>query len=104
MKLGFEFKPVAWMAGVLAVIDAVLAINEGAHLLPEGWTKWLLLVSAVLTAVLGRLVYNRVTPLADPKAANGLPLVPTPPARVPPGTPESALDATEDAPRNGGSW
>lgn len=94
MKLGFEFKPVVWMVGLLATIDAVLAANEAFHLLPDDATKWLLFASAILTAILGRMVYNRVTPLADPKAANGLPLVPTPPARVPPGTPDSALDAT----------
>jgi hypothetical protein len=96
MNLGFQFKPVAWMAGVLAAIDAVLAANEAFHLLPDDATKWLLFASAILTAILGRMVYNRVTPLADPRAANGRTLVPTPPARVPPGTSDAALDATDD--------
>lgn len=95
MNLGFQFKPVVWMAGVLAAIDAVLALNETMQLLPDGWTKWLLAASAILTGLLGRLVYRRVTPLADPKAANGRPLVPVPPGRVPPGTPDDALDATK---------
>jgi hypothetical protein len=96
MNLGFEFKPVVWMATILATIDAVLLANDTLSLLPDGWTKWLLLASAILTGILGKLVYSRVTPLADPKAANGRALVPSPPARVPPGTPTTYLDATSE--------
>src|SRR5688572_26443423 len=90
----FRFQPVAWMTSILAVLDAVIAANELYPVVPESWTPMLLFISAALTAVLGRMVWSRVTPLADPHAANGRELVPTPPARIPPGTPETSLDAT----------
>lgn len=88
-----KFQPVAWMTGTLAVLSTLLAVDEQFHVLPEGWTKWLLLASAAITILLGKLTHGVVTPLVDPRAANGRRLVPTPPARVPPGTAESSLDA-----------
>lgn len=72
----FRFKPVAWATSLLAVLVAVEAVNEAAHLLPAAWSPYLLGAIAVLTAVLGRLAHGAVTPLAAPKDDAGTPLVP----------------------------
>lgn len=71
-----KFRPVAWMTTVLGVLVAVEAVNEGAHLLPAAWSPWLLGAIAALTAVLGRMTHDRVTPLARPRDAADTPLVP----------------------------
>lgn len=73
---GFKFRPVAWMTTALTVLTGVEAANEGLHFLPAGWSPYLLGVIAVLTAVLGKLAHDRVTPLAAPQDDAGVPLVP----------------------------
>lgn len=73
---GFKFAPVAWMTMTLGVLTAVEAVNETLRLLPSSWTPYLVGAITVLTAVLGRLAYDRVTPTAAPKDDAGNALVP----------------------------
>ena len=73
MKIKFE--PVRWMAGVLAFLTALIAVNEMFHLLPGAWTPWLLAAETLLTLLLGRQVRNAVTPLAAPKTEDGQPAI-----------------------------
>jgi len=89
-----KFRPVAWMTWVLGVLVTVEAVNEGAHLLPAGWTPYLLGAIAVLTAVLGKLAHGAVTPLARPRDDAGTPLVPKWAAQdgqTPPSTPGGGI-------------
>lgn len=73
---GFKIQPVAYMTSLLTLLVAVEAVNEGAHLLPGGWSPYLLGAIAVLTAVLGVLTHGAVTPTAAPRDDAGVPLVP----------------------------
>jgi len=73
---GFKFKPVAYMTTVLAVLTALEAFNQSAHLIPEKYDAWIVGAIGLLTVVLGVLAHNRVTPTAAPKDDAGTPLVP----------------------------
>ncbi|HEV8172847.1 MAG TPA: hypothetical protein VGP91_04285 [Actinoplanes sp.] len=91
---GFKFEPVAWLTTLAVVLGAVLEADAQYHFLPATWGHWAAVVAAVVGLILVALkARSKVTPLADPKAANGRTLVPSPPAKVPPGTPEQYLDA-----------
>ncbi|HEX8106117.1 MAG TPA: hypothetical protein VF516_00250 [Kofleriaceae bacterium] len=102
MKINFKFQPVAWMSTVLGALTALMTLDEtleqthAGDIVPTAWEPYVLGAIAVLTAVLGKVVHSKVTPLADPRAANGRPLVPVPPARVPSGASPDALDAERD--------
>jgi len=72
----FKIKPVAWMTTLLSVLVALEALDRAAHLLPAGWSPYLLGAIAVLPAVLGALTHGAVTPLAQPRDDAGNPLVP----------------------------
>jgi hypothetical protein len=72
----FKIKPVAWMTTLLSVLVALEALDRAAHLLPAGWSPYLLGAIAALTAVLGALTHGAVTPLAQPRDDAGNPLVP----------------------------
>lgn len=72
----FRFEPVRWASGLLALLVAVEAVNEGAHLLPGPWSPYLLAAISLLTLLLGSSVRDRVTALAAPRDAAGTPLVP----------------------------
>lgn len=73
---GFKFKPVAWMTTVLAVLTALEALNQSAHIIPDKYDAWIVGAIGLLTVVLGVLAHNRVTPTAAPKDDAGTPLVP----------------------------
>jgi hypothetical protein len=75
---GFKFEPVAWAGSALTLLIAVEAVNEGAHLLPDAWTPWMLGAIAVLGAVLTPAVRNRVTPTAAPRDDAGVRLTRAP--------------------------
>jgi hypothetical protein len=100
--MSFKLKPVAWMTGILGFLSAVVALDETleatgtADLIPATVEPYAQGAIVFLTILLGKMTYNRVTPLADPRAANGRQLVPTPPAKIPPGVGPSALDATRE--------
>lgn len=88
-------EPVAVYTALVAALTALLAIPDlGEHISP-GVRFWLGVALAVLIAVGGVLVRGQTTSLAEPTARDGRPLVPSPPAEVPPRTPPAALDATE---------
>lgn len=92
----FKFRPVAWMTGLLTLALALLAVNDQAHLIPDEWVKWLAALAALLTILLGGKVQSIVTPLAAPRSTDGRPLVPSPPAKAPSGTPVMELRADVD--------
>lgn len=71
----FGLEPVRWASALLTLLIAVEAVNEGAHLLPDSWTPYLLAAIALLTLLLGGAVRNRVTPTAAPRDDAGVPLV-----------------------------
>jgi hypothetical protein len=88
---GFKFRPVAWMAGALTALTALEAVDQAVHILPAAVHPYVLGGIAVLTAVLGKLAHDRVTPLAAPKDNGGTPLIPKPmaPSRERPAYPTS---------------
>lgn len=71
-----KLEPVRYAAALLTLLIAVEAVNEKAHLLPAGWTPYLLAAIALLTLLLGGVVRNRVTPIAAPRLDEDTPLVP----------------------------
>lgn len=73
---GFKFEPVKWMTVILAVLTAAEGAQQFVDLLPEKVNGYILIAIAILTAVLGVSVHNRVTSLADPKDNDGNQLVP----------------------------
>jgi hypothetical protein len=90
----FKFEPVAWLTTVAAVLLAIQAADEVTGLLPDQVAGWIAFLSIVVVTLLGLLARQVSTPLAKPEAADGRTLVPTPPAKVPAGTSEEALDVT----------
>lgn len=82
---GFKFEPVAWMTTIVAVLTALMALDEtleqtgAGDLVPTTWEPYVLGAIAALTAVLGGKVRGKVTALADPRSAEGYPLGPVPP-------------------------
>jgi hypothetical protein len=73
---GFKFAPVAWATTVLTLLNAALAANEIFDVIPDRVMPYVLFADAALAALLGRAVYNRVTPVAAPHDDAGNPLVP----------------------------
>lgn len=94
MDNGPKFEPVAWLTAASGVLLAIQAADEVTNLLPDRVAAWVAFLSIAVVALLGFLARKVTTPLADPKAADGRLLVPSPPARVSPDTPLSELDAT----------
>jgi len=81
---GFKFEPVVWLATIAAVLGAVLDADAQYHFLPTTWGHWVAVAVAVVGLVLVALrARGAATPLAAPRAANGRPLVPAPPATIP---------------------
>jgi hypothetical protein len=72
----FKIEPVRYATGLLAVLLAVEAVNEAADLLPDAATPWLVGAIAVLSLLLGKVVRDRVTPLARPRLDEDTPLIP----------------------------
>ncbi len=73
-------KPVAWLTTFYSVLVAVLAANEAPgpmyHLIPATAAAIAGGVALVVGIVLGVKTYNRVTPVARPRALTGERLVP----------------------------
>lgn len=88
--------PVLIYSAVIAALSAFLGVAGLTDRVPENVVFWLGVALAVLTAAGGVVVRGQVTPLADPTAKDGRPLVPSPPAEVPAQTPPRALDATRE--------
>ncbi len=73
-------RPVLIVTMALAALGAVTGFAGLADLLPALAVKWLMLVNAVAIAVSGVYLQSVVTPLSDPKDADGNPLTPDEPA------------------------
>lgn len=73
---GFTFKPVAWMTTIVAALTALMALDATVDVVPDKATPYLLGAIAVLTAVLGKLTHDKVTPVAAPKSSTGIALTP----------------------------
>lgn len=71
-------EPVRILYAVIAALSALLGVAGLTDFLPTQVVFWLGVALAVLTAVAGEIVRNRVTPIADPHARDGAPLVPAP--------------------------
>lgn len=69
-------RPVLWVMSVLAGINAVLAVGTLQDLVPVVVYGWVMLASAGIQASVQFWVQSQVTPLNDPKGADGTQLVP----------------------------
>lgn len=68
--------PVAYLAGLVAVLTALDGTLTGLKVLSPTVGGWLGAAVAVLTAVLGAVTHGAVTPVANPHDNSGRPLVP----------------------------
>lgn len=73
--------PVATALSVVGVLSGAEQLAEGEGLLHGTAALWVKLGILVVLGVLGVFAHNASTSLADPKAADGTPLVPDPSAR-----------------------
>jgi hypothetical protein len=69
-------KPVATLVSITTVLLVALTALDGTKLLSERASAIVAASIAVINAILGVLVHNRVTPVAAPKTADGTALVP----------------------------
>jgi hypothetical protein len=72
----FRFEPVRWATGALALLTALIAVNEVTHVVPEAATPYLLAAETLLALLLGKAVRDRVTPTSAPRDDAGVRLVP----------------------------
>lgn len=68
--------PVAWMTLILAILGSGDAVALYTEVLNKEQAAWVTTIVTLATLVLGKLTHGAVTPLADPKANDGTPLVP----------------------------
>ena len=79
--MSFRFKPVAWMTTILAALSGAVALDETleatgtADLIPAAAEPYVQGAIVLLTVILGKLTYNRVTPVAAPKTEDGRPAI-----------------------------
>jgi hypothetical protein len=71
-------KPVATLVAVATVALALLVALAGTGVLTGKAAAYLAAAIAVLNLGLGYIAHQKVTPVANPKAADGTPLVPRP--------------------------
>jgi hypothetical protein len=76
MKLKLE--PVKWMTVALGVLTGLAGVTAVTDLLPKSVVGGMAIAIAVLTALLGAVTRDAVTPLARPRSEDGTPLVPDP--------------------------
>jgi hypothetical protein len=74
--MSFKFEPVKWMTVTLGVLVALASVSEFMDLLPDKVQTGVLIAITLLTAILGKQVRDKVTPLAAPQNEAGQPLVP----------------------------
>lgn len=70
-------RPVVWYGAFTAALGAFLGFAGLADLMPKTVIAWIALVGAVVTAAGAVLVQSTVTPLADPRTADGVSLIST---------------------------
>ena len=68
--------PVAVLTTVYVILAAVTGVVVEFHALPDRITGYLVLIVAILSAVLGAITHQKVTPLVNPRNNDGMPLVP----------------------------
>jgi hypothetical protein len=73
--------PVATVTAVVALLMTTDALAIWRSVLTQNEAAWVSLGLTVLGIILGKAAHNSVTPLADPKNAEGVPLVPDVPAK-----------------------
>lgn len=83
----WKFEPVRWATGTLALVTALIAVNERVKVIPEAATPYLLGAEVLLALLLGKVVRDRVTPTAAPRDDAGVPLVPLPMTQKTPPSP-----------------
>lgn len=71
-----KFKPVAWLTTFYATLGAIVSANQLYPLIPEKIMAIIGFVGVVVSIVLGVKTFNRVTPVARPRDAQGGLLVP----------------------------
>ncbi len=67
--------PVAALTALYTILVGVDGVLAGAHLVSNPVLGYLAAGEAVLAVVLGVITHTKVTLVADPKAADGTPLV-----------------------------
>lgn len=72
-------RPVLIFGMVLAALTAVTTYADAENIIPNPWLNWLRVATAVLGAAGAFYVQTKTTPLSDPKANDGTPLVPNKP-------------------------
>jgi hypothetical protein len=73
-----QHNPVAALTTLYTVLAAATGAIIELHLLPDKVTGYATGAVAVLAAVLGAITHTKVTPLVNPKNADGVPLIPVP--------------------------
>lgn len=69
----FRFEPVAWLTTLAVVVGALLQADAEYHVLPAAWARWLAFAAlAAGLIVAGVKTRGAVTPLADPRDADGV--------------------------------
>lgn len=71
----WEIEPVKWATVLLGILIALSSVQMFFDWLPDRVQAGILLAIAILTAVLGKTVRDRVTPLARPRDEDGRPLI-----------------------------
>lgn len=74
----FRKFPVATVLAILGALATGEQVAEEDGLIHGTWAGWAKLVLLVLLIVLGKAAHTASTPVADPKAQDGTPLVPDP--------------------------
>jgi hypothetical protein len=67
--------PVAALTTLYTVLAAVYGVIASTELLPDRVVASVGIGVAILAAILGALTHTKVTPLANPKNSDGVPLV-----------------------------
>lgn len=73
----FKFQPVAWLTTIAVLLGGLLEADRQFHVLPGTLGHWAAFAAAAIAIILvGLKAHESATPVADPKAADGTPLVP----------------------------
>lgn len=75
-RWNLKLNPVLILAGVVAVLQAVLAYSDIENLIPNPVLNWLRLTLVVFTVLGAFVARSKVTPLADPRDEHGFRLIP----------------------------
>jgi hypothetical protein len=86
--------PVRVLGAVIGALVALVGANEWAHVIPSPYAGWVAIAVGAIAYGWAEYTRTKVTPLAAPKAIDGVtPLVPLSAVQVPPSTHPSKLRA-----------